>query len=99
MDQCQLICALKHCVRTIGDDERLTDDTVSMVMTYRYRAEAQPIETAAVYQYISVNRGDPRNQGVQAICRRLIRNRVKMRNAALTCYWSWMEYMKGIWNQ
>ena len=96
--QCMLICALKH-IKTTEDDAPLTDDTVSLVLAYQYGAHTEPVDTAAVYQFLRVTAGDRSNYAVQRIWLHLRAERHSWARTALACYWNWMEYMKGIWNQ
>lgn len=97
-DQCLHICALKNFVLTM-DREPLTDDTVSMILTYQYGTEQRPFPTAAVYQHLCINKGDRRNQAVQGIWRQLEDDDWGWARRAFLCYWSWMEYMKVVWNR
>ncbi len=96
--QCLLICALKMSIKT-EDGEHLTDDTVSMIMTYRYDMKERPFECTHVYQYLRSTKGDRNKVAVQMIWRELEKNYMEWARVALRCYWQWMEYMRGIWNR
>ncbi len=81
------------------DGEHLTDDTVSMIMTYRYDMKERPFDCAHVYQYLRSTKGDGNKVAVQMIWRELEKNYMEWARVALRCYWQWMEYMRGIWNR
>ena len=98
IDQCLLICALEILIGTT-DGQHLTDDTVAMIMMYRYGDEEQSLSSGALYRYLMQDRWDQRNRTVRDIWHQLEEEHVEWARTAQLCYWQWMEYMKGIWRR
>ena len=93
-EQCLHICGLKQMTTVNG--EILTDDTVSLILTYYY-ATTFAVECKDVHQHLVEHLGDLSNDAVQMIWLRYEAESEMWLVKAQTSYWQWMDCMKAIW--